>query len=316
MADATRDDDHVFIPAPQPPAWARAGLLLLVPLLLVLVWWNGQSYDAGLIRFERAAPGEALEGKLPDKLGGLQRAGAVRAFRPETLFEYVNGHADYYLKAGFQRLVTAEYGPPEAPVLVVDLFDMGKGLHAFGVLMEEAGSDPRPAELGEMGFAGARDARFMVGPYYVRMTVFTEGTDPLPVARAVAQGLEGAEGAELSFRFPDFGTATGTRFVKSSYRGLEFLMNVVERRFAGADGELVAFLLLEGAEKAVRNLTAFLSADGIPFEARPVGSSKVYLVDDPYEGPWFFAPLGNRLVGGFGAWTPAREKAVLAETVK
>ncbi len=309
----TAGRDTPVRPTPQPPAWVRGGVLLLLPLVLLLVWWDGQRYDPGLVRFEKAGA-DPLVAKLPQKLGDLHRAGPVRAFRPETLFEYVNGHAEYYLGAGFKRLVTAEYGPPGKPALVVDLFDMGKGLHAFGVLMDEAGSDPTPLDLGEMGFSGTGGARFMAGPYYVRVTTFADGLDPVAPARVVAKGLAGEGGLTLAFRFPDFGPVLRTRFVKSNYRGLEFLTDVVEREFEGADGPFTAFLKTDGGEGAVGALTAFLQSDGIAFERKDLGGKGIaYLVEDPYEGPWFFVGVGKRLVGGFGPWTREREQAVMKD---
>jgi len=79
-------------------------------------WWS-----CGPGRRQRSG---SAGGRLPASLGGRQRVGAPRPFSRDTLYEYVNGHAEYYLSAGFEGLAVGEYGADAQgqPSLVVNLW--------------------------------------------------------------------------------------------------------------------------------------------------------------------------------------------------
>ena len=48
---------------------------------------------------------------LPATLLGRKQASKVRSFSRDTLYEYVNGHAEYYISAGFRALRLRSTGP-------------------------------------------------------------------------------------------------------------------------------------------------------------------------------------------------------------
>jgi hypothetical protein len=306
---------------PRPaPAVARVVLALFPPLLAAGLWWQAQHHDAGLLSFEaaRSEAKDPLAARLPATLAGLAKAGTPRRFHRDNLYEYVNGHAEHYLSAGFQGLLVAEYGQDAQgqPLLVANLWDMGRPLHALGVLMDEAG----PQVAGLAGHAPvletAKGLSFTHGARYVQLTRFAEGVDLTAAAAALRAALGQAEGGSLEdIPFPDFGPVLGTRFVKESYRGYDALANVVERRFARAGGELVAFAIEAAPTKVVeveRALLAFLDAEKVPHAAAPAGTITLHRVEDRYEGDWFFAASGGRLVGAFAPLDDALAAAVAA----
>ena len=136
---------------------------------------------------------------------------------------------------------------------------------------------------------------FIHGPYYVQLTLFSDGADPLAAAAAMAGHLEERiQGAELAFRFPDLGEVKATRFVREDYHGLEFFDRVIERGFERDGVEINAFVISGTAAEITTvkdSLSAFLSDDGIPFETIERGGLRPVVVDDPYEGSWFYLPL-------------------------
>ena len=76
---------------------------------------------------------EGLEGLFPGgNVSGWERVGSIDTYAPGTLFEYINGEAELYLKYDFVELATAIY-EREDPSIVVDMYDMGSELNAFGL---------------------------------------------------------------------------------------------------------------------------------------------------------------------------------------
>jgi hypothetical protein len=299
---------------PVAPVWARLVLLLLLPLLALLLYLDGQRRDPDLLDLQAGKRGSADAGRFPPRLAGLARNGQVRVFDRENLYEYIDGHADYFIGAGFTGLTVGEYGSDAdgAPLLVVNLYAMGNGLNAFGVLINEAG-EHAGVEVGSLGFAVGKGVGFIQGRYYVQVTPFAEQVDGLQAAREMAAGLEQAgEAEELVFRFPDFGTPLATRFTREYYRGMDFFNNVLERSFERNGSRFEAFTLAAPAAKiqaVAAALTEFLREDGIPFSRNERNGLEFYRVEDPYEGDWFFVPLPEMLLG---AYTPLDDELARA----
>ncbi|MBF0341568.1 MAG: hypothetical protein HQL95_11495 [Magnetococcales bacterium] len=310
---------------PEPGAgggrWARIGVLALLPMIAGIIHWDGQRYDPGLLDFKNAAARlSPLVGLFPERTAGVVRQGELRRFNKENLHEYVNGHAEYYISAGFKELVVGEYGvegeQQGRPKVVVDLFDMGKPLFAFGVLTGEGGNEGREAGIGEMGFLDPRGLRFIAGPYYVKMTAFADGAPLELLGRALAGSMGKTAGARMEgLRFPEYGKPLATRFIKENYRGMDFFSQVLERSFEWEGQTIQAFQTGESAAQSREvesRLLEFLQKDQIPVERRDIAGQGIHVVQDRYEGEWFFLRAGERLMGAFGipldkAATPLKE---------
>lgn len=300
-----------ILPSLDAPRWSRWLLALLLPAIALLIYWEGQDYDPGLIQLQPSAPSAAPP--LPETLGGLPRFGQLRAYNAENLYEYINGHAEYYLSAGFQSLTVGEYAGDGAqqPQLVVNLYHMGEPLFAFGVLMDELAPDAVPKDgIGSMAFAAGSGLNLIYGPYYVQISSFAEGEDLAAVGTELATALQDGLGEveELDLRFPELGEPLALYFIKEDYRGLEFLANVLEQTIRRDGEELTAFMI-NGQPQRIGDtgqaLLTFLQEDGVPVREETNEGVKYYLVDDPYEGQWFFILGATRLFGAFTAPTPA-----------
>jgi len=305
------------VPVPWPVRWI---LLALPPLLAAALYWQSQHYDHGLVDLTAGAPASGAAGAslLPSSLAGRERVGKVRKFSRDTLYEYVNGHAEYYLSAGFESLSVAEYGADGQgqPSLVVNLWDMGRPLHAFGVLMDEAGPDAVALEGETLGFLTGNGLSAALGRYYLQLSRFDPALDLAASLDAVRSALGPVQDAGPAVaEFPAFGRLVATRFVKEAYRGIDLLSNVIERRFERDGAEIEAFLIQGDAAKIAdleRGLLAFLDADAIGHEDVAVGGRTVHRVSDRYEGDWFFFAAEDRLVGAYAPLDPGLQDAVRA----
>lgn len=299
-----------ILPSLDAPLWSRWLLTLLLPLIALVIYWEGQDYESGLLQLQ--APGQAAIPPLPEQLAGLPRFGQLRSYHADNLYEYINGHAEYYLSAGFQSLTVAEFAPDgtQQPQLVVNLYHMGEPLFAFGVLMNELAPDAEHLEgVGSMAFTSGSGLNLILGPYYLQLSSFAETVDLQPATAALVESLrrELGEVAELDLSFPDLGEPLATYFVKEDYRGLDFLHNVLERVFRRNDEEITLFLINGDQEQITetgRKLLAFLQQDGIPFDQQSFEGMSYHRVDDPYEGEWFFILEQTRLLGAFAAPSP------------
>ncbi|MEO5364283.1 MAG: hypothetical protein H7838_11760 [Magnetococcus sp. DMHC-8] len=290
------------------PVAVRLLLLALLPLLVALLYWRGQQYDPSLLDFKSG--GSALTALLPRQVDLWQREPTLRQFGKENLYEYVNGHAEYFLGAGFRALVVAEYRLPtdtRQPSLVVDLYDMGEPLSAFGVLMDENGATGRPVAVGDAGLQGERSIGFIAGPYYVKLAAFADHLPIEGVAQAVHQALgkgpQASGKASLVFAFPELGTVTATRFVKENYHGWRFLQRVVERHFQRADGTVIQAFRVPVAPQQKADLEqqflAFFRQEGTAVTETKEADLRILQIADRYEGDWLLVPLEGFWLGVF-----------------
>lgn len=307
--------------SPTAPFGVRLALIALLPLLALALYLDGQRYDPDLVELK---PRQSVAGPeptlFPEDLAGLPRAGAVRRFTEDNLYEYINGHAEYFIGAGFRGLAVGEYGSAGdgQPALVVNLYDLGEALNAFGVLVDEAG-EQEAVEVGAMGFRNGQGLSFIQGRFYVQMSLFDDALSAETLGAALAGNLAGqVEKQDLAFRFPDLGTVTTTRFVKEDYRGLEFLNEVLERGFERDGREIHAFLVRATTEEIdvlIADFEAFFREDEMPYRRIERDGLSFYQIDDPYEGEWFFVPIGKRLLGVYAPVEPSlmEEIAVFAD---
>lgn len=303
----------------------RLALLALPPLLAAALYWQGQHYDHGLVELRPSgvqSGATALVGRLPASLGGRQRVGMPRAFARDTLYEYVNGHAEYYITAGFEGLAVGDYGADAQgqPSLVVNLWDMGKPLHAFGVLMDEAAADAAPLDGDVLGFRTANGLSLAHGRYYVQVNSYAAGVDPTADVAELVRALGAADhGGAATLQFPALGRVLGTRFVKENYRGLDMLANALVRRFERDGVEIEAFVI-QGSPTQVANidrqLQVFLDGEGIERESVPVGDRTIHRVNDRYEGDWFYVAVGDHLLGVYAPLDAAMRDVVQAYLAK
>jgi hypothetical protein len=284
-------------------------LLLLLPIaLVVLIFVEGQRYDPALIDFTSSVT-PFPSSLLPDTLSGYVRTGAVREFTAENLYEYVDGHAEYYISAGFIGLSVGEYTRSEtghgSPELVVEIFDLGSALQAFGVLADEAGEVPMESSVGAFSLRTSRGLSFVAGRYYVKVNLFRDGAPLLEFAERIAGDIgEGFDIQNIFSKFPDIGTPIATRFIREAYRGIDFLNGVIEREYS-MNGESVHLFLVQGDEEKIDGLTdsffEFFQRSGIEYRLLEESGRPCYQVRDPYEDDWYMIPGATDLIGIYGA---------------
>ena len=320
-AEKSSSDSHVLSDSHV----RRFLLLLLLPVVAAAIYVGGQKYDPATIDFKSASGAGASNPAqaVPSDIAGCVRSGPVRSFTKENLYEYVDGHAEFFISAGFAGLWVMDYGKtvgnaadPKSAVgkpdtaaggdVIVELYDMGRDIQAFGVLVDEAGEGAEPFEVGTLGFKTPQGISFFKGRWYVKVSVFSADAPSVEFARAVDKSIIAeAEKFALFEKLPDIGPDMGkvaaTRFVKNSYRGLSFMQNVIEREYSikGKTAQ-VAMVSGEGVLKLIRDMDAFLTKSGVKRSdaGNTPSGDKIYMVPDPYEGNWYMIISGGGNGGG------------------
>lgn len=301
----------------------RLLLIGLLPLIAFLLYFKGQHYDPALINFSSPQfTNDTMTDLFPAEISGLTRSGAVRTYTKENLFEYVNGHAEYFISAGFLKLGVGEYtlNTKDEPDIIVDIYDMGRRIQAFGLLTDESRGDLSELHQGTMGIRTPRGISFAKGQYYIKISAFNDNLSLDDFAEEIDKYIPGADDPLSGFaRLPDLGDVVTTRFIKEAYRGVDFITNVVEREY-DVNGNTVQVFLREGSEREIQNMiTAFkdyFRNSDIPYTEEVKYGNTVYQISDPYEGDWVLIALPDALFGIYGSFDTAMINAILKENIR
>jgi len=304
------------------PLRYRILLIGLLPCIAAVIYFSGQKYDASLIDFRTEAVRQALVSATTShpsaeqstivptsqEIAGFLQFGQARRYTKENLYEHVDGHAEYFISAGFAGLTVTEYitsgSRAKQAEIQAEVFDMGKSIQAFGVLADESGENAAPVAVGAMGFKTSGGVNFIKGCYYVKITAFSPRTPVVKFAKGFADTLSAEKGSFQVFsKLPNIGKIEKTRFVKESYRGLDFLHNVVERQYSIGDKKIKVALVTGSGQEMKSLLFSFFDyfkKYAIPYEKIEKSGKEVYRVIDKYEGNWFLIPAHEAIYSVFG----------------
>jgi hypothetical protein len=250
------------------------------------------------------------------------RIGQIRSYTKENLYEYVNGHAEYFISAGFISLAVGEYGTEVSegnePDVVVDIYDMGKSIQAFGIRSDESGGRFSDIQIGLTGFRTPQGVSFVRGRYYIKISAYNENVSMDIFIENIDSTIETESDPFPEFsRLPDIGDVVATRFIKEAYRGLDFINNVIEREYK-IEGETVQVFIVTGEKRGIGKLAGsfidYFRQSDIQYSVVEKKGKKVYSVKDPYEGDWVLISSPDTLFGIYGSFDDTTINALISES--
>ena len=132
---------------------------------------------------------------LPQEMLGYKADVEDEFYDRQTSFRYMDGAAELYRSCAFKLLLVRRYLKPNAPAVIVELFDMGLAEDAFGIFTFETGGED--AGVGQGSDYGGGLLRFWKGTFFVNVYAEQETPstkqDVLEIARVIARSL-GQEG--------------------------------------------------------------------------------------------------------------------------
>ena len=217
----------------------------------------------------------ALETLLPDPgaLGGCAPTSPPLFFNRGTLWDYINGAADAYLRYGFEQLLVSQWTTTkDSTRLTIEIYRMESPDHAFGIYSAERSPDDPPIAIDVDGYQGTYFLNFWKGPHYVKLSSMrsskSAGKALLDLATAVSASIPGRFDPPELFRFfPAEGRIERSeRFVPDNFLGHAFLKNGHLLEYRRDDNRYHLFLAdIESsiaATKAFEDLREFLASAG------------------------------------------------------
>ncbi|HZP00083.1 MAG TPA: DUF6599 family protein [Terriglobia bacterium] len=193
---------------------------------------------------------------------GVKRDEAAVLYKPDNLYEYIDGGADIYLLYDFQRLLHQNLKSGDGE-LTVDIYDMGKAENGFGMYAAERSPRYTFIRLGVEGYRGEGTLNFVQGRYYVKLaaTGAKAGAGLEPMARMLSRRIGGtAQAPALLAKLPgENRVAHSEQFVRRDPLGHAFLAPayVVGYAWAGKGESKLVVSVAEDAARAKARLDQF-----------------------------------------------------------
>lgn len=124
------------------------------------------------------------------EVSGWQRTSATRTYAAKDLWQYIDGEAEQYIKAGVVSTSTCDYKYQDRLEAVVDVYTMKDSTGAatmFGASPEKGGAS---VPLGDAGVAYEQSVNFRKGPYLVRIVAYDSTPETKQALLALAHGVE------------------------------------------------------------------------------------------------------------------------------
>jgi len=235
--------------------------------------------------------------------GGWRRAGGVRHFTRDNLFDHIDGEADLVFSFGFRSLAQATYRRGGEVETIVDIYDMGSTSNAFALFRSRADLEGETLDVGSEGAGGEARVEFWQGRFYVDLIV--PSTEELPEVLALARELSGAMPptkawpAYLKLLPTNRRIPRSEQYLPGDFLGREFLKRAVSARYKLAGREAVLFACrYDGPAEAAAALARFEAVLRRRQLIRPFALGEGgFVTDDPLFGRLAVFRRGRFLAG-------------------
>ena len=125
-----------------------------------------------------------------NQVAGWAKTGDTRTFEAADLWKYIDGDAERYLKAGVQKVSTADYKFQNKVDATVDVYTMKSVAGAQTIFQSEPAVDVKPIQLGDDARLHGQSLVFRKGPYLVRIVAYEESAEVQQALLQLGQGIE------------------------------------------------------------------------------------------------------------------------------
>jgi hypothetical protein len=202
---------------------------------------------------------------LPDSVIPLS---APERFDPETLSDKINGKAELYLSAGFQRLETQRFRLRDTADAWMELFlyEMGNPENAFAVYSSQQRDNSQPLDVSRFAYRTENALYWVHGSNYAEL-IASESSESLQqamlaIAKSMVSGRQvEKQGVDLPSIFPTRDRIKdGVTLIPSDAFGFSRLDRVYTAEYQIPEGTFTAFLSDRGTpEKALADAEAYRS---------------------------------------------------------
>ncbi len=245
-----------------------------------------------------------------------------QVYNRDNLWEYINGAAPAYVHYSFQQVVTFVVTNPDSAEAVVDIYNMGDSLNAFGMFARERSPNGEALFLGSGAVGYSNSLYFWQDCYYIKLVAYSTSRHiPVFLTRL---------GELISTRLPVRGSLPqifalfptqdrvpdSEKYHPQDVLGLAFLNNGYSADYAAGNDKYSIFIIPCANEKDPGEKFALLQNAKSPSESVPKILNNyytdVFIYKDSYYGSVTVARHNRYILAIAGALAPELAFRLLA----
>jgi hypothetical protein len=264
---------------------------------------------------------------------GWVMEGKVATYAPENLYRYIDGEAELYLPYGFKKAATVRYvkaatssGGTQGSGLVVNIFEMGSLLDAFGIYSNYRSSTLPQVKVGAEGFLDETELMFYQGPYFVQIETSGTLTQEAGLFQSCAEAVSGKipdgreKPRELNFLKLANAAPLTEKYYPQGLLGYSFFgKGLTVEVTIGAETVKGLVMLAGSEEKARRILEEYArylkKSKAVPQISRDKKGVSLHVVDPLYKGA-VLRQSGSFLVGVVGLKEPHEGDGIVVQLLE
>lgn len=256
---------------------------------------------------------EELKSLIPlsSELAGFKITQESEYYNKENLWRYMNGGAPGYLAYGFEEMVTFHVVNLKNRLeIVIDIYDMGNNLNAFGIYSVERVSEGRDLEFGIDSFQYDTTLFFWQDKYYVKLMAYDmtpETAQSLSrLAQIITQKIPKKDKRPHLFTvFPEKGRLKKSeRYIKCDVLGQEYFADGYSVDYDRDNNQYKIFLIRgrnpKETEQNFKKYLTFIKVVGHVTDDHIKVGEQAFAGTHNYYGRVLFARKGPYIIGVVG----------------
>ncbi len=236
--------------------------------------------------------------KTPD-LQGYKKITNYPVYKPDNLWDFIDGAAENYLAYGFEELNVVEYEKGKTTIKL-EIYRHKDNIDAFGIYSSERSPRFLFIPIGAQGYKVEGTLNFFKGRYYVKIRTNSKSDKILKTMESLASDVASMLPGETSMpktvlEFPSNGKKPDEEtFINQGVLGHDFLRQAFRANYEISDQAFSIYVFDNGsAEECRKSVNTYLSKCGQDTDNNTSGK---YVFQDGYNGDIFLAWKDNRFV--------------------
>jgi len=261
-------------------------------------------------------------------VAGWKLEGKSYRYIPQNLYEYINGAAEFFIAYGFIELIGANYfsASGERDFLIIDIYNMGNKLNAFGVFQLRKDTQASSLNIGTASVGSDNYISLYKDRFYVVIQAYIISKKDKEVIKAMASSVaellpgENSLPMELSY-LPEKGRIAGSeRYIRRGILGHAFLDRGIVCDYQKEGEKISAFVAIfpsyQDAVKAVEQHRSFLTKSKKKCLPLDKFGKHSFVSNEPYHNKIIETQRGRFVLGVYDLSTIETGKRLLADILK
>ena len=237
---------------------------------------------------------------FPD-ISGFSKSGEVITYKPETLFEFMDGAAELYLLYDFAEMNVQVYEDRKGNTINIEIYDHQNINNSFGIYSQERPYECEFLPIGTQANYIEGYLNFYQGRYYVKLSSYNLGAKDKEILTGAGKIISGRLNEKTNpphalKLFPDLKKIKNREeYITKDYLGYAYFKNVFTADYGDPESSYKLFIIeapdRSTLEKSINDYKEQIKS------TEDILKAGIHEVEDPYQGKLILSVSGKYIVG-------------------